>query len=305
VRLKGERGATAGVTAVFSDLDVSEPEGGFLQSLLSLPVTLDTALFLLRNPDGELRLSVDVSVGPDGVGAGALAAAAASATVQVVASAIASAPLRLLGSVVPGGEAGKERPHDVTTFAFAPGASELGAAEQAQLTDLAWRISTRPSLRVVVRQELGRADLERAAVLANPSQAECLELAAGLRQRKSELWRRRDSLAAQSRALHAVGAREAARSGEDLRAVEVELARVEGSLDRVLEVLRTDSERQQAKRTRAAAREIAELRLETVAGVLRRALADSRPERLEVRPAGSARAGEPGGGRVLVELIER
>jgi hypothetical protein len=305
LRLKGERGASAGVSLVFTDLDVSEPEGGFLERLLSLPVTLDTALFLLRNPDGEHRLSVDVDVGPDGISATSIATAAASAMVQVIGSAVAGAPLRLVGSIVPGGDEDEERARDVTALGYAPGSSELDGPGRARLEGLAWHASTRPSLRVVVRHELTGADLERAGELANPSRSECLELTAGLRQRKAELWRRRDALSAQARALYAVGSRDAARTSADLREVEVELASVERQLDEVLEVLRADSPRQQAKRARAAARTVAELRLEAVAAQLREALADSRPERIEVRPVRTKLLDMPGGGRVLIELIER
>jgi hypothetical protein len=126
-----------------------------------------------------------------------------------------------------------------------------------------------------------------------------------LRQRKAELWRRHDALSAQARALYAVGAREAERTSDDLRATEVDLAAVERQLDEVLEVLHADSPRQRAKRARVAARRVAELRLAAVTGVLREALADSRPERIEVRPARARPVDGPGGGRVLVELVER
>jgi uncharacterized protein involved in outer membrane biogenesis len=304
VRLKGERGAAAGVSVVFSDLSLSEPEGGFVEKVLSLPMTLDNALFLLRNPQGEHRFEVDVDVGPEGVGTGALAAAAASAAVQVVAAAVAGAPFRMLGAVLPGG--GEEAaPVEVLTFEFPSGSSELDAQARASLGELALRARVQPSLNLVVRHELGTADLEFAQQLANPDPAQCLELAERLRRRKAALWRERGEAAARARALYAIGSPDSEESAGRVRDLEAELAEVESGLDRVLEVLRAGSPRQQAKRTRAVARELADLRLEEVAAIVRRELAGRDPQRLVVRAPRSTAEPEGGVGRVVVELSQR
>jgi Domain of Unknown Function (DUF748) len=305
VRLKGKEGAGAGVSVTFSDLNVSEPEGGFLQKLLSLPMTLDTALFLLRNPAGEHRFSVDVAVGPEGVGTGALAMAAASAAVQVIAAAVAGAPLRLIGAVLPGGDGKAEPAREVLVFDFPPGSAELDEASRHRLEELALRVRVQPALNVLVRQELSSEDLECARRLANPAPEQCLELTAGLRQRKASLWRDRDAAAAQARAMFAIGASGAREASERVRALEGQLAEVEAGLDRVLEVLRAGSPRQQAKRARTTARELAELRLEEVASAVRRELEGRQPERIEVRSPRSSDARGEAAGRVIVELIRR
>ena len=133
----------------------------------------------------------------------------------------------------------------------------------------------------------------------------CLELVTGLRQRKTELLRTRDEVSKEAHVLHAIGDARALGASEELRTYERELASIEDALDRLLEILRSDSPRKRLKRTRTTAREIAELRLESVEAELHREVFGSKRERIEIRAPRFKIAPGDVGGRVLIELRER
>ena len=139
---------------------MKEPEGGLLQQHLSLPMSLDAALALLRNPNGENRFSVGVAVDRSGIGGGRLAASVARAFGEVLARAVASAPLRLVGTLVPFGSGG-DAPARSWHFAFAPGSTELDGAPAAfeEVRELLDRDRT---LVAVLSHELSNEDVERA-----------------------------------------------------------------------------------------------------------------------------------------------
>ncbi len=301
-RFKGEDGAQIETTLVFTDLDAKEPKGGPLERVFSLPMTLDSVLFLLRNQDGEHRFSLAF---PAGAGTGDMVLAGTRAFGELLARALAAAPLRLVGAVIPGGggEHEKKAPRSVG-LAFAPGATELPPDAPGALSGVQRELARRGGLSVRLVHELGAGDLEHAERLANPPPERCLELVARLRQRRAELSRRADELTREARASYAVGAREAAAATEALREVERELAASEQSLDGVLEVLRTDTQRQRAKRTRAASREIGELRVAAAGEALRAGLYGPERERIElVAPRFEVVPGLAGG-RVRIELVE-
>jgi len=304
-KLKGRSGMSIQSTIVFTDLEVEEPVGGPIESGLGLPVPLDTALFLLRNPAGEHRLSVGFAVDEEGVSGDQLALAATSAAAQVLAAAIAGAPLRLLGALVPASDERPRGPRAVRTIEFAAGASDPPAAAASTLFQLRRELESNASLQLVLRHELGAADVERAEGLANPPEPECLALVARARQRKAELLRGRAVAATRARALLAVGARESTAASESLRAIDRELALVEDTLDGVLEILRSPSPRQARKRTRIAALEISQARLDAITSILRETLEPDEAARLDVRAPRFEVAGGEGGGKIIVELTER
>lgn len=301
LRLKGARGVGVDTSLVFSDLDLREPEGGLLERALSLPMALDTALFLLRNAAGEHRFSTGFTLDEGGISGAAVAGAATRAFAEVLARALAAVPLRILGALLPGGGEAEPAPEERWSLAFAPGASEPAAALGRALAEATERLVARRSTTLVLRHELGAQDLARAEERANPSPEACLELVRGLRQRKAELLRARDAQAREAHALLAIGEAHAAEAGVRLRALDRELADAEGALDRVLEILRSDSPRNREKRTRASARALAALRLAAIEAELRRLLPPAAAARLDVRgPRLDAPA--EGEGRVVLEL---
>jgi hypothetical protein len=297
-----EQGALRVDTAlVFGELDLSEPSGGWLERTLSLPVALDTALFLLRNPDGELRFSTGVTLDAQGVSAAQIAGAAGRAFAEVLAGALAGAPLRLLGTVMPLGD-GAPPPEASWEFAFAAGASELEPAARHVLDEVARRLSAQPRTTAVLSCELSAADLERARVLANPSPRELRAWIDDLRRRRAELGREHARALAQARACGALGG--FAGAAETLRALSGERAEVERSLDALLEILRSDQPRRSERRARSALREIGELRVESLRRELELRLDPSARRRLETR---AVRAQEHVGldhGRMRVEFRE-
>jgi hypothetical protein len=305
VKLQGSHRARVQTTVVFTDLQIAEPKGGPIEKKLALPVGLDAALFLLRNPAGEHRMSVGFTVDEGGFSTGQIALAATEAAAQVLGVALAGAPLRLISALVPTGGKKARGPRAVAEIEFAPGSCELPPDLEARLLSLRRELAGNRSLGLVVRHELGAADRAQAERRANPPAEECGDLVLRGRQRKAELLRSRAEAATRARALLAVGARESGAACDALRAIDRELAAVESNLDRVLEILRTPSERQARKRTRFAALEIARDRLELVTGQLKAGLEAEDFDRIDSRePRFEVREGE-GQGRIVLELRER
>jgi hypothetical protein len=306
LRLKGSDGARVHTSLVFSDLELSELEGGPIESALGLSMPLESALFVLRNAGGEHRFSMGFSVDENGLSKSQIVSAGTQAFAGVLAGALAGAPLRLLGAMIPGGDEEETKPtRDSWRFPFAPGSTELAAGTAERLAVARRKLSAADDLIAIVRHELTTDDLARAERLANPTADECLELAQRLRQRKAELLRRRAALGTEARTFYAVGVKEARNATAELRGIERDLASIEDGLDGVLQILRSDSPRQRAKRTRSACREIADLRLAATDAVLRSDLSAVDQERIEVRSARFDPLERGGGGSVVIELRER
>ena len=305
VRLKGERGMSVDSTIAFADLNVKEPEGGPIQTALSLPVTLDAALFLLRNSRGEHRFSTGLSIPSDGISMTSVSLAATKAVAEVLARALAGAPLRLLGAVMPGGDEEVNEARTTVVVPFVAAATEIELASKQRLAEVAAAMKSEKKTVAVMRHVLTQADVERAQVLANPPEAACFELSRGLRREKAELLRKRDELATEAYALHALRSDDAAIVASELRGAERELAAVETALDEVFEILRSNSPRRQERRTKGVAREIATLRLEQAAAVLEELIGRKAAERIEIRSPRFEVAEGNGGGSVVIELFER
>ena len=304
MRLKGSRGARVATSLVFTDLDFDELEGGVVSQVLSLPMALETALVLLRNASGEHRFSVGLTLDEGGISTAEVVRAGVSAFTEVLASALASAPLRLLGTVVPFDAEG-ERERLTWTIPFRPGVSEIEPSEHRLLDKAAARARSRRMGQLRLRHELTARDLTRVETLANPTEADLLDLIAGLRRQRQQLAAARPALAREARALHAVAADTATASADRLRAHDAERAAVEAALDHLLEVLRNDSPRHRDKRTKATARELADLRLHEVERALLARLPLKSDERIEVRsPRFTVIPGDEGG-RVVIEFLER
>ncbi len=205
------------------------------------------ALVLPRRPQGEhepaaLVIFVEAERPPADRVDGDRAAAAADARAESAA------------------RAAHERRRDI-----APAESErreLAAAARAALAPLVETMRADSDLVVQVQHRFGRADVERAELLANPRLQDAEELSRGLRWRRAEIGRARGELAAEVRASWGVGDRAAAEAATvRLRALDAESGTVEDALDRALELLKPGAERYREKRTRAAALAIARERI--------------------------------------------
>ncbi len=299
-RLLGADGASLSARASLSQMKLSEPANGPISRYLALPVPLDAALFLLEDAEGRQSIPISIRIGPQGLQPASVIAAASTAATVVIARAIASSPLRLLGTFTDAlGLTGRDGPKPgefARSFDFEAGAADEPSDEDA-LESLRRRLAADTALQVTLVHEFGALDLARAERLANPAIEDCQRLAERLRQRKAELARRREELAAQARIEIALGR---SQDAEDLltrvRALDRELGFAEGSLDRLLELLRPGAERRMSQRTRAAALLLARERIERVRqALIARGIA---PERIEPRPARSLEATRESGGRV-------
>lgn len=267
MRFRGAEGVRVDTDIVFSDLSLQEPKSGPIERYLTLPVPLDTVLFLLENADGEHRIPVSFTLDEEGLTAAKMTTAAAGAAASVLATAIASAPLRVLSTFTDlfGVTGGEEKPLPSALAVFAPGGTELTAEARAALAPLVAKLRNDADLVIQVQHRLGAADVARAEMLANPSPEDCREIVDGLRRRRAELARERLEVAADLRATWGAGVHEVAgETTRRLRALDAEAGHVEDALDRVLELLKPGADRQRGKRTRAAALAVARQRIEVL-----------------------------------------
>ena len=305
VRLKGTDGMRVDTSLAFSDLDLAEVEGGPIESGLSLPMSLDAALFLLRNPAGEHAFSVGFTIDRDGLTTGDIALAATQAFAGVVVGALTGMPLRLLGAMIPGGGDDDRQARARWELSFAPGSTQLDRASRDRLEEIARKLEGNRTLTAYASHLLTEADVARAELLANPTPEACLELVAGLRQRKAEILRLREERALEVRALHAVASPDVAPATESLRTLERELAEIEPALDHLLGIWRSDSPRQRFKRTRSFCREIGAERLAAISAGILAEVWSRRPDAIEIRSPRFDPQPGPEGGRIVIELRER
>lgn len=302
-RLKGER-LSVDSTAVLTDLSLSEPKAGPIETYLSIPVPIDAALFLLKNSEGEIRIPVSIDLSTKGVASSELVAAGARSAAAVVGTAVASAPLRVLSTFTDLFADAKALPKtDAARLRFVAGTTSLDARTRAEFEPLLRRLQADEQLVAVVQHRLSPQDAARMDLLANPAAADVEELQSRLRQRRRELLREHAGIAARARA--GQGSWRGA-AVDDLRArwraVEAELGRVEAALDETGELLQPGADRYREKRTRAAALELSRRRLDEVKALLEAA----RPGvQVELRTPQWQTADDETGGTALVVLKKR
>lgn len=303
LRLAGADGMSVDARSSFAHLSLSEPADGPLARYLSLPAPLDTVLFLLKDAEGLHKLNLGFRVERSGLSSTQLAGAAASAAAGVIARAVASSPLRLLSTLTDAaGLTGDDPPPQATrrVVEFAAGDPTLDARGRAVLAQLGEDVRGRPRKRVVVVHEFSRADFERVARLVNPSLDDRARLAARLRERKAELTRERETLAARARSeLAFADADRRVELTAQLRALDAQIGEGEHALERLFDLLRPGSERRNAARARSAAIALGAERADRA----RRALAELgvESERVIVRVVkADALAERDGGGRLTL-----
>jgi hypothetical protein len=294
-----------------TDLKLSEPADGPIQRGLQLPAPLDAVILVLQDPSGAITIPLHVPVKKGEVSTGAVVGSAAGAFLQIVGTAIASSPLKVAGGVTNliGIGAQKKEPgaQDGGSVAFAPADAQLSPDTQMKLAVMTERLRRESKLELTLKHELGQGDLGRAAILANPSADECFALAEQIRSRKQHLLDSRGALAAEARARLASGGGTAAQASlARLRDVDRELAAAEDALDRVYDLLRPGADRQADRRTRAAALQIAQARLDAVRAALLAAGIPNAEQRVRVT---HAQFNEPeqgqADGKVTFTLLEK
>ncbi|MEL6432085.1 MAG: hypothetical protein AAFR54_23170, partial [Planctomycetota bacterium] len=127
-------------------------------------------------------------------------------------------------------------------------------------------------------------DIDVARRIGNPPRETLEALAAEKRARKAALNRERAELAARTRALLSVGeAEEAAACTEELRALDIDYARLESSIDELFGRLRPGAERRADMRTRNAALALARERQARVRAALLELAGPAARDRVDVR----------------------
>jgi hypothetical protein len=294
-----------------TDLKISEPPDGPVQSSLKLNVPLDAVILILQDASGAITLPLHVPIKQGEVSTNAIMGSAAAAAAPIVGTAVASSPIKIAGGVGSMmGMGGKEkeagaRPAGEVDFAAAD--TQLSAEAQAQVNALSEKMRRQGKLELTLKSELGGADVARAAVLANPSPADCAAIAEQIRARKNRLMQSRQQLASTARAQLASGdAGSAQMTIEELREINRDLAAAEDAMDRVYDLLRPGADRQADRRTRAAAIYIAQHRLEAVHAALLAAGVPELDKRIRVTRAQFTEPGEADSpGKITFTVLEK
>ncbi len=307
VRFADDGNLDAHTRTVLNDLRIAEPANGPISRYLSLPAPLDVAIRALQDADGSITLPLSVPVKAGDVSTASLRLKVITVLSRVVATALASAPVKAVGGVgslvglTGGGTAPRQ---EQIVLGFAPGVTAPAAGDLARLEEVARRVRGDGRIQVSLRHELGAQDLPIAQERANPSPDECLALAHQLQQRRAELAATRRQLAGEGEAQLASGAPQQSATLEHLRGVDVELARTDDALDRLYDLTRPGADRQADRRTRAAALEIGQERLEAVRRQLVGADAGRIADRVHVVRATVNPSEGNAGGQVTITLME-
>jgi hypothetical protein len=272
VRFNPDGSVTTDSKFVLTDLVLSEPSNGPISRFLKLPAPLDAAIGAVQGADGSISLPVHVEMDPAHISYTEVALAVAGGVSKVLANAVASAPVKVVndvGSFVGFGGAKKAAQTTIISLPFQAGAIAFEPSATAALSNLLVKMKDDPSLVVTVRHQLGSGDVTKAAERANPSKQQCDSLQEQLRTRKVALLNLRADTAGTAEAeLMSKGAAAAEPTLRQLRAIDRDLAGVEDSLDEVCDLLRPGAEKRAQSRTRAAALQIAAVRLAEVKNVL-------------------------------------
>jgi hypothetical protein len=321
-----EGALSARTRSTWTSLDVSESENGPVRNFLKLPAPLNAVIFLLRNRHGQVQLNFDFDLPPGGMSRTAVTTKATAAISQVTARAIANSPLRVtsaagdvlrrgtqtvdgvFGATGLGGLSpfkGKEKEEfklETLSISYDPGALLMSDAESRELTAFLERWVKTDGL-LTVRHDLGEGDLERAAVLANPGEAECRALVTRFKGQRLELVTLRGEVALAAIEHHAAGRTlEGERSAERLLTLDRELGYTENALDELYKLLHPGASRLAGRRTREKALSLAGRRLELLEAILELRFPEARSRVRVLRPRFEA-AGDDGRG--CVQLITR
>ncbi|MHC4391380.1 MAG: hypothetical protein ACYS22_08675, partial [Planctomycetota bacterium] len=299
------------------DLAMSEPEGGPVQSYLGLKTPVSTAVFLLRNEDGVINIPLNFEVGADGVSGGQIVGLAAGIVGRLLAEAVASAPLRVVGSVTEIGT-GLLPDKDPEVFEpvvlrYLPG--EVEPALGAEGIDAAIeRLADESDLVVAIAHELGDGEQAWLQRIADPALRDRLALV-------TRLTTRRDAMRAERSALHehlsaSLGLADksvAEQAQGALLNLDQDLALVEAALSRAYAQTRDSSDRVAARRARAGGDQLIETRLERLreriaARVRELASEEELPavmERIRVGAATAREVQREGVSQITLELSRR
>ncbi len=289
VKLRETGGVQNDGQIVLTDLAVQEGPDGPIRKYLGLPTPLQVAVFVVRDDDGSITLpaGLDIPGGGAPIPLSEITRAASKAIGSVIADAIASSPFRVTGSVASLVGLGNDTPAvlgDPIKVPFVAGAV-LPQIDDAELKILLGEITDDVTVKVQLIHSIGHADIEVARLRANPPSDECIAFTERLRRRQRALLADRPTLVtAATDAVVAGLDRRAKIARTALREHDAELGTVTRAIDRWVTLATETSEHRTARRTRAAALQIAARRLELTA---QRLTAAGVPEdRIKIRRPG-------------------
>jgi hypothetical protein len=262
-RFPGDGSVDSSTKLVLTDLSLSEPPDGIIRRTLKLPAPLDVVIIALQDQDGSITIPLNVVFAQGNLDTGAVAASGVGALGEIIATALASSPLKVVNLIGLGGPHANAQPPVVVSFP--PGYSDLLPDEVAVLNALVKRLKDDKSLDVTLRHDLGSADIALVSQRSNPTSDDALALANDLNLQRDQLMAARLSASSDVRAFTASDdAASAERARQRLRTINSQLAQTEDSLDHIYDLLRAGADRQALRRTRFAGLTIARARLEAV-----------------------------------------
>jgi hypothetical protein len=309
-RLPGDGQIHTSSRFVFTDLSISEPPQGPIFRILHLPAPLDVVVGALQDQEGSITVPIDVPV-PVQIGklsTSQLLGPAIGAFGSIVATAIASAPMKAVGGVgdLLGLGGNKQvAPEAPIVLPFEPGSASLSPENLSTIATIVKRMKEDDSLNLVVRHDLGGGDLAVGNERANPSLTDAQNLAEQVREQQLIALQRRSILAGVARAQLAWG------SGHDadgtlaqLRALDQQIAMNDDAMDRLYGILRPGADRQAARRTRGACLEYARARLDAIKAALQ---ADGLKDldRVHLSNPQFSQASGNDGGKITITLVPK
>lgn len=256
---------------VLTELKLSEPPGGPISRTFKLGPPLDVVLAAVQDVDGSITLPIDVPIQRGELQMDKVVGSAVGAVSQVLATAVASAPVKVVSGVggLLGGEKDQTAEPRVTMLDFAVGDVAIGSAQSETLRKLSAQLRKSRDVQLTLRHELSSADAALIAQRANLSGADLRALTAQYRAQRDQLLAKRSALAGVVRGKVAtLSSRESNAALEELRQVDRQLAAIESSLDSLLDQLKPGADRQSDRRTKAASLELGRQRLAAIQAIL-------------------------------------
>jgi hypothetical protein len=293
---------------VLTDLRLTEPKNGPIQTHLGLSAPLDAVLPALQDPDGGITIPLNVPLEKGKLSVGDAVGAAAGAMAQIMMTAVASAPVKAVGGAADllnmGSKQSATEPATVR-IDFRPGDVTLSLAAQQQVDDILRRMKKDDKMQVTLRGEMSSDDASIAYDRANPPPEDCRALAEKFRDQRDELAAQRTTLAARATAELASSSSAASDTLQQLMDLDGQINQADDTMDQLYDMLRPGASNQANRRARAAGLQITDLRIKSVENALLAANLPHAADRIEATRAAEkfAEAGEDGG--VVVTIVQR
>jgi hypothetical protein len=315
---KGEAGALgvdldsgifdADINTRFRDEGSLDVRSKFVLTHLGLSAPLDVVLIALRDPDGGITIPLNIPLEKGKLSTGEVIGAATGALVQIMVTAVASAPMKAASGVTDmlriGGEAKPTEPK-IVQVDFSPGDATLSPDGQRQIDDVIQVMRKDKNAQATIRGELSADDVAVANERANPTPADARALADKLRLERAQLAADRQALAAKATAELTSSSDASKQSLMELSDLNRRIDATDDAMDQLYDMLRPGAANQAARRARAASLKIAELRLKVIDDALLAANLPEAADRIEKTAATDKLADAGGDGAVTITVVQR